>query len=85
MLKRVRDLPPGKSPARQNYVAADVREFCRNRTYDVAEVTYEGKRAKSVVDSLKHYIRRHPQQCEGVWAALRDGRAYLYRKVATDE
>ena len=81
MLRRVRELPkPKGSGGRESYVARDVREFCRNRTYDVAEVAYEGKPAKSVVDSLKHYITRHPDQCAGVWAALRDGRAYLYRK-----
>ena len=82
MLKRVRELPKPKSPAgRESIVAKDVREFCRNTTYDVAEVTIEGiKGPKVLVDSLKRYIRQHPEQCEGIGAALRDGRAYLYRK-----
>lgn len=81
MLKRVRELPAAKSPAgRESYVARDVREFCRNTLYEVAEVTCEGHGAKAVADALKHYIKGHPDQCAGVCAALRDGRAYLYRK-----
>jgi hypothetical protein len=61
-------------------VERDVREFARNRTYQVAEVTVEGKDAKSVAAALRNYISHHADQCEGIAAHYRDGRAYLCRK-----
>lgn len=84
VLRRVGELPeparPGPRPG-ASYVAKDVREFCRSATYDVAEVSYEGRSAKNVTAALKAYIRRHPDACRGVRAVSRGGRAYLEREA----
>lgn len=82
MLKRVRELPKPKSPTgRESIVAKDIREFCRNTTYDVAEVINENSKSpKVLVDSLRQYIRLHQEQCKGVGVAVRNGKAYMYRK-----
>ena len=80
MLKRVSDLPDRKGPGgRESYVARDVREFCRNRTYDVAELTYGGKAAKNVCSLVRQYIAKHPGTCKGVRVCVRDGKTYIYR------
>ncbi len=81
MLKRVGRLPKTKKDNRgESYVAPDVREFLRNTLYDVAEVAVEGRRPGNVVAMLRNYIKRHPEQCAGIGACMRGGRAYLYRK-----
>ena len=80
MIKRVRELPAGRGIPGHSMVERDVREFLRNTIYDVAEVTVEGKTAQQVTSALRHYIRKHPDQCVGIGAAQRDNRAYLYRK-----
>lgn len=80
MLKRVRELPAKTVTPRKGYAASDIREFLRNTMYDVAEVTHEGKSAKQIVVTLRHYIRRNPEQCKGIGVAMRGGKAYLYRK-----
>ena len=79
MLKRVSDLPEGRTISRDSYVAKDVREFARNRTYDVAEVTAEGKTSQNVYAAIKHYIQKNPEQCKGIGCCMRDGKTYLYR------
>lgn len=84
MLRRVGELPEPTRPGRRrgsSYVAKDVREFCRNATYDVAEVSYEGRSAKNVTAALKAYIAQNPDACRGVRAVLRGGRAYLEREA----
>lgn len=81
MLKRVSELPDTVRKSREGVVAKDVREFCRNQTYEVAEVTIEGKTAKQIVQLMRQYIKRHQDQCSGVTAALRGGKAYLCREV----
>ena len=81
MLKRVRELPAkANGRPRDGYAASDVREFLRNTIYDVAEVTHEGKDAKKIAVALRHYIKRNQEQCKGVGVAVRNGKAYLYRK-----
>lgn len=82
MLRSTRRLPACTRATRESYVAGDVREFCRNRTYEAAEVVVEGRSADSVVLACRRYIRTHPDQCAGVGVALRGGHAYLYRKAA---
>lgn len=82
MLKRVSELPETVRNRRESFVAKDVREFARNQTYEIAEVTAEGKTAKQVILALRMYIKHHPDQCKGIKAAIRSGRAYLYREVA---
>lgn len=81
MLKRVRDLPEFVRKPRDGAVAKDAREFCRNQTYEVAEVVIEGKTAKQTVNIIRRYIKTHPEQCKGVKAAVRSGKVYLYREV----
>lgn len=79
MLKRVAELPKRVKSGGEPYVAKDVREFCRNRTYDVAEVTAEGKTSKSVFFAIRRYLKRNPDKCKGVGCCMRNGRTYLYR------
>lgn len=84
MLRSVGELPEPARPGRRpgaSYVAKDVREFCRNTTYDVAEVTVEGRDPRNVVQALKNYINKHPDACRGVRAVSRGGRAYLEREA----
>lgn len=81
MLKKVHDLPDNRGfGSKESYVAKDVREFCRNRTYDVAELTVEGKSSKQVYAAIKH-IKKNPDKCKGIGACMRNGRVYLYREV----
>ena len=81
MLKRVRELPGCSAGARaDSVVGRDVREFCRNRAYEVAEVTIEGRDGTAIVQMLRRYIRSHRNQCEGVAVCQRNKRAYLYRE-----
>lgn len=84
MLKRVSELPALKTgvPNQESYVAKDVREFARNHTYDVAEISYEGKPAKNVAASCRMYIKKHHDQCEGVRVHLRGGKVFLEREVS---
>lgn len=83
VLRRVGELPEATRPSRRgtSYVAKDVREFCRNTTYDVAEVTIEGKDPKNVIQALRTYIARYPDACRGVRAVFRGGKVYLEREV----
>lgn len=82
MLKRVRDLPKSNYAPRGSYVEADVREFARNQTYDVAEVVIEGHDGKHVADAIKRYLTIHKDKYKGIHVALRKGRAYLYRDLS---
>ena len=84
MLKKVRELPPSNGRGGETLLGRDVREFCRNTTYDVAEVAIEGRNAHSLAGSLRRYIKSHPKQCAGIAVSERGGRAYLYRKGVTD-
>lgn len=82
MLKRVSELPDApRGGKRESYAAKDVREFCRNTLYDVAEITIEGKKPNGIAMSARRYIKRHPDQCKGVNVTLRSGKCYLYREV----
>lgn len=81
MLKRVSDLPQRKSRSAEPYVAKDVREFCRNQTYDYAEVIAEKRKPNAVAAVLRLYIKRHPDTCKGVKVAQRNGHVYLCREV----
>ena len=81
MLKRVGDLPKSNFAPRRSYVESDVREFARNKTYDVAEVVIEGHDGKHVHDAIKRYLTTHKDKYKGIKVALRKGRAYLYRDL----
>lgn len=63
-------------------MAGDVREFCRNRTYDVAEVEIEGHEPKVLYKTLKSYLAHNQDMCRGVHVAMRSGRVFLYREVS---
>ena len=85
MLKRVNELPDTVRKSREGVVAKDVREFCRNQTYEVAEVTVintsDAGHYEQIVQLMRQYLKRHQDQCRGVTAALRGGKAYLCREV----
>ena len=81
-LRPARELPERQktgSSLRKSYVEHDVREFVRTGM-QVAVVEAKGHEAKHVVVALRNYIKKHPETCSEVGAALRGGVAYLYRK-----
>ena len=82
MLKRVSDLPPEKKRGKESYVEGDVREFCRNRTYDVAEVEIEGHEPGALYKTLRSYLAHHRDMCRDVRVTMRNGRVFLYREVS---
>ena len=73
--KRVRGFAAGEP-----YVAADMREFVR-KGMDVAVLEYDGRKARTIVDACKRYIKAHPDRLRGVRAGMRGGRAYVWREV----
>lgn len=79
MLRHVSTLPESHGRPDVSYVARDMREFARNSQYDVVEVVIEGKSAVNICTACRGYIRSHPDQCKGIKAAIRGGKAYLYR------
>ena len=84
MLKRVSELPNTKY-RKESIVAKDVREFARNKTYEAAEVVIEGQDGKQIADLLKRYLRTNREKYPDVRCCTRGGKAYLYRKLVTDD
>ena len=84
MLKRVSELPKTKY-RRESIVAKDVREFARNKTYDAAEVVIEGKDGKQIADLLKRHLSSNRDKYPDVRCCTRGGKAYLYRKLVSDD
>lgn len=81
-IRPVKELPVLKSgrAAGKPYVAADMREFVR-KGMDVAVLEYDGRKARTIVDACKRYIKAHPEQLRGVRAGMRGGKAYVWREV----
>ena len=61
------------------FVAHDVREFVRTGA-QVAIVEIKGHEPKQVANTIRYYIKKHPETCAEIGCALRGGVAYLYRK-----
>jgi hypothetical protein len=84
MLKRVSEVPASKRKGgKEPWFAADLREFARNRTYDVAElVPPEGIKTKGSMLScyVNKHIKQHRQQMPDVLACCRGNKVYLYRE-----
>lgn len=79
-VRPVRELPPrGGGRSTESFVAKDVREFLR-LGLEVACVEIEGRKPANVASALSLYIERHPDQCAGLAACCRQGRAYLHRE-----
>ena len=81
-IRPVKELPVPKSgrAAGESFVAADMREFVR-RGMDVAVLEYDGRKARTIVDACKRYIKAHPDKLRGVRAGMRGGKAYVWREV----
>lgn len=81
-IRPVKELPVLKSgrAAGEPYVAADMREFVR-KGMDVAVLEYDGRKAGTIVDACKRYIKAHPDKLRGVHAGMRGGKAYVWREV----
>ena len=81
-IRPVKELPVLKSgrAAGESYVAADMREFVR-KGMDVAVLEYDGRKACTIVDACKRYIKAHPDKLRGVRAVMRGGKAYVWREV----
>ena len=48
---------------------------------DVAVLEYDGRKARTIVDACKRYIKAHPDKLRGVKAGMRGGKAYVWREV----
>ena len=81
MLKRVNEIPARILTGRKSYVAQDIRTFVRNETMDMAELTYEGKKADGIATSAKKYIARNPDTCAGIKVTKRGSHVYLIKEV----
>lgn len=81
-IRPVKELPVrrGGRTAGESYVAADMREFVR-KGMDVAVLEYDGRKARTIVDACKRYIKAHPDRLRGVHAGMRGGKAYVWREV----
>jgi len=79
--RKLPERPKAGGSLRKSYVEHDVREFVRTGM-QVAVVEVRGHDAKHVVVALRNYIKKHPETCSEIGAALRGGVAYLYRKEA---
>lgn len=80
-VRPVRELPAKRKKSHEeSYVARDVREFLRLGC-EIACVESDGRPGKHVVMALRNYVRRHPDQCRGLKAFCRGGKAYLVREV----
>ena len=81
-IRPVKELPVLKSgrAAGEPYVAADMREFVR-KGMDVAVLEYDGRKARTIVDACKRYIKAHPDRLRGCKAGVRAGKVYVCREV----
>lgn len=81
-IRPVKELPVLKSgrAAGKSFVDADMREFVR-KGMDVAVLEYDGRKARTIVDACKRYIKAHPDRLRGVKAGMRGGKAYVWREV----
>jgi hypothetical protein len=68
---------------RRPWYDADLREFARNRTCDVAElVPPEGTKsgASNIATTVRRHIAKHRDQMPDVRCCARNGKVYLYRE-----
>ena len=81
-IRPVKELPRRKGgfAANESFVEADMREFVR-KGMDVAVLEYDGRKAGTVVDACKRYIKAHPDKLRGVRAGMRGGKAYVWRET----
>ena len=80
-IRPVRELPgPRGRAVGESFVAADMREFIR-KGMDVAVLEYDGRKARTIVDACKRYIKAHPEHLRGCKAYVRQGKVYVRREV----
>ena len=81
-IRPVKELPVRTGPGNdgESFVEADMREFVR-KGMDVAVLEYDGRKAGTIVDACKRYIKAHPDKLRGVHAGMRGGKAYVWREV----
>lgn len=81
-IRPVKELPVrrGGFAANEPFVDADMREFVR-KGMDVAVLEYDGRKARTIVDACKRYIKAHPDKLRGVHAGMRGGKAYVWRET----
>ena len=81
-IRPVKELPVrrGGFAANGSFVEADMREFVR-KGMDVAVLEYDGRKAGTIVDACKRYIKAHPDKLRGVRAGMRGGKAYVWRET----
>lgn len=86
MLRRVTEVPNvTHTGGRQSYVEQDIRQFARNQTMDMAELTYEGKRASNISVAVRKYLDKHPDVCKGIVVAKRGEHVYLIKENYLDK
>ena len=81
-IRPVKELPVRKSgrAAGESFVDADMREFVR-KGMDVAVLEYDGRKARTIVEACKRYIKAHPDKLRDVKAGMRGGKAYVWRET----